>query len=84
MGKSLHYLHLGGCKRDSAPSCGRCQVSTNRVIIGDLVWSRDGKHLLAKNVNRALIVADVQSQGGEFHAGVIATDLLPARGSERL
>jgi hypothetical protein len=41
-------------------------------------WSRDSKHLYAKNVNGALIVADVQSQGGEFHAGVIATDFLAA------
>jgi hypothetical protein len=41
------------------------------VTIGDLAWSRDGKHLYAKKVNGALIVADVQSQGGEFHAGVL-------------
>ena len=50
------------------------------VTIGDLAWSRDGKHLYAKKVNGALIVADVQSQGGEFSRGSIATDIFSPPG----
>jgi len=50
------------------------------VTIGDLAWSRDGKHLYAKKVNGALIVADVQSQGGEFHAGVLRQIFSPPGG----
>jgi hypothetical protein len=54
------------------------------VTIGDLAWSRDGKHLYAKKVNGALIVADVQSQGGEFHAGVLRQIFSPPGGTKRL
>ena len=33
-----------------------------------MAWSRDGKQLYYRSVNGPLMVADVQSQGDEFHA----------------
>jgi len=51
---------------------GRWQVSNGASISGSgsaLAWSRDGKQLYYRSVDGPLMVADVQSQGNEFHAG---------------
>lgn len=48
---------------------GRWQISNNGVTLGGIVWSRDGKQLYFRDVSGALMAADVQPQGSEFHSG---------------
>jgi Tol biopolymer transport system component len=51
---------------------GRWQVSNGALITGGgsaLAWSHDGKQLYYRSIDGPLMVADVQSQGNEFHAG---------------
>ena len=52
---------------------GRWQVSSSGIspeVPSTVAWSRDGKQLYTRDTTGALTVVDVQTQGGEFHAGV--------------
>jgi eukaryotic-like serine/threonine-protein kinase len=54
---------------------GRWQISSNGVAMGGLfgsgaTWSRDGRQLYFRDAAGALMAADVQPKGGEFHSGL--------------